>query len=53
LGRLRSRMANKILLSKTAFVLWKMGILCAFLGTFGQDRGVLRGNALAAPDYFL
>jgi hypothetical protein len=46
LGRLRSWMANKILLSKTAFVLWKRRILCAFSGTYRDFLKRVQGNAL-------
>jgi hypothetical protein len=39
--------AKKILLSTTAFVLWKSAILCAFPGTFGRVFSFFQGNALA------
>jgi hypothetical protein len=39
-------MANKILLSKAAFVLWKRRILCAFPGTWRGIWRLLQGNAL-------
>ena len=38
-------MANKILLSRSLFVLWKRRILCAIPGTLGQFRGIFQGNA--------